>query len=96
MRRFLVATTACGVVIAGATIGSAVVLAGLIARIITDPASRTVGALAAPIALLAALWLVRVVTQWQQGRLAQHGASEVIADLSDQVLRTATALPPRG
>ncbi|KMO73745.1 thiol reductant ABC exporter subunit CydD [Mycolicibacterium obuense] len=95
MRRFLVATTACGVVIAGATIGSAVVLAGLIARIITDPASRTVGALAAPIALLAALWLVRVVTQWQQGRLAQHGASEVIADLSDQVLRTATALPPR-
>ncbi|MEH3142003.1 MAG: thiol reductant ABC exporter subunit CydD [Mycobacterium kyogaense] len=95
MRRFLVATTACGVVIAGATIGSAVLLAGLVARIITDPASRTVGALAAPIALLAALWFVRAVTQWQQGRLAQHGASEVIADLSDEVLRTATALPPR-
>ncbi len=95
MRRFLVATTVCGVVIAAATIGSAVVLAGLVARIITDPASRSVGTLVAPIALLAGLWLVRVVAQWQQGRLAQHGASEVIADLSDQVLRTATGLPPR-
>lgn len=95
MRRFLVATTVCGVVIAGATIGSAMVLAGLVARIITDPASRSAGTLAAPIVLLAGLWLVRVVAQWQQGRLAQHGASEVIADLGDQVLRTATALPPR-
>lgn len=95
MRRFLLTTTVCGVVIACATIGSAVVLAGLVARIITDPASRTVEALAAPVTVLATLWILRVVTQWQQGRLAQHGASEVIADLSDQVLRTATALPPR-
>ncbi|MCG7593460.1 thiol reductant ABC exporter subunit CydD [Mycobacterium sp. PSTR-4-N] len=95
MRRFLVATTVCGVAIAAATIGSAVVLASLVARIITDPASRTLGDLAAPVTLLAALWAVRVLTQWQQGRLAQHGASDVIADLSDQVLRTATALPPR-
>ena len=63
MRRFLVATTVCGVVIAAATIGSAVVLAGLVARIITDPASRSVGTLVAPIALLAGLWLVRVVAQ---------------------------------
>ncbi|MBX7454390.1 thiol reductant ABC exporter subunit CydD [Mycolicibacterium sp. 3033] len=95
MRRFLVASTVCGVVIAGATIGSAVVIAGLVARITTDPASRTVDDLAPAITLLAALWFVRVLTQWQQGRLAQHGASDVIADLSDQVLRTATALPPR-
>ncbi|MEW5813189.1 MAG: thiol reductant ABC exporter subunit CydD [Actinomycetota bacterium] len=95
MRRFLVATTACGVVIAGATIASAVVLAGLVARILTDPGSRTVAALAMPIAVLVALWVVRVLAQWQQGRLAQRGASAVIADLSDQVLRTATALPPR-
>ncbi|MHA0287175.1 thiol reductant ABC exporter subunit CydD [Mycobacterium sp. C3-094] len=95
MRRFLVATTVCGVAIAAATIGSAVILASLVAQIITDPASRTLGDLAAPVTLLAALWAVRVLTQWQQGRLAQHGASDVIADLSDQVLRTATALPPR-
>lgn len=95
MRRFLAATTVCGVVIAGATIGSSVVLAAIVARVITDPASRSVDGLAGPIAILAALWGVRTVAQWLQGRLAQRGASTVIADLTDQVLRTATALPPR-
>ena len=33
-------------------------------------------------------------TQWLQARLGQRGASEVIADLSGQVLRSVTALPP--
>jgi ATP-binding cassette subfamily C protein CydD len=95
MRRFLVATTACGVAIAACTIASAVVLAGIVARVITDPASRSVSALAVPIVILVALWTIRTVAQWQQGRLAQRGASAVIADLSEQVLTAATALPPR-
>ncbi len=95
MRRFLVATTACGVLIAACTIGSAVVLASLVARVITDPASRSIGALSAPIAILLALWTVRTLLQWKQGTLAQRGASAVIADLTDQVLTRATSLPPR-
>ena len=95
MRRFLVATTACGVLVAAATITSAVVLAALVARVITDPASRDLAALSPPIGLLAALWTMRALVTWQQGRLAQRGASAVIADLAEQVLATATALPPR-
>jgi ATP-binding cassette, subfamily C, bacterial CydD len=95
MRRFLVATTVCGVLIAAATIGAAMTLAGIVARVITDPASRSVSALAASLALLVALWGVRTLAQWLQGRLAQRGASAVIADLGEQVLRTATSLPPR-
>lgn len=95
MRRFLVATTACGVLIAACTISASVVLAGIVARVITDPAARTVGALAGPIVMLATLWTVRTLAHWQQGRLAQRGASAVIADLSEQVLTTATSLPPR-
>ncbi|KRE34498.1 ABC transporter ATP-binding protein [Mycobacterium sp. Soil538] len=95
MRRFLAATTVCGVVIAAATIGSSVALAAIVARVITDPASRSVGLLAGPISILVALWGVRTLAQWLQGRLAQRGASAVIADLTDQVLRTATSLPPR-
>lgn len=95
MRRFLAATTVCGVIIAGATIGSSVVLAAIVARVITDPASRSVDELAGPIAILVGMWGVRTLTQWLQGRLAQRGASTVIADLTDQMLRTATALPPR-
>ena len=57
MRRFLVATTACGVLIAATTIASAIVLAGIVARVITDPASRDLAVLTAPITLLAALWV---------------------------------------
>lgn len=95
MRRFLVATTACGVLIAACTIASAVVLAAVVARVITDPASRSLGDLGTPIAMLLALWTVRTFTQWQQGRLAQRGASAVIADLSEQVLTAAASLPPR-
>jgi ATP-binding cassette subfamily C protein CydD len=95
MRRFLAAATVCGVAIAGCTIGSAVTLAGIVARVITDPASRDVGVLAVPLAILVALWVIRTVVQWQQGRLAQRGASAVIADLTDRVLRRATSLPPR-
>ncbi|MGE2731899.1 thiol reductant ABC exporter subunit CydD [Mycolicibacterium vaccae] len=95
MRRFLAATTGCGVVIAATTIGSAVVLAGIVAGVVTDPAARTLGALATDIGILLALWTIRFLTQWLQGRLAQRGASAVIADVTEQVLTAATSLPPR-
>ena len=95
MRRYLLATVACGVVISGCTIASAVVLADVVASVITDPATRSVHQLGWPLSILLVLWVIRTATQWQQARLAQHGASAVIADLSGRVLRTATALPPR-
>lgn len=94
MRRFLAATTGCGLLIAGATIASAVVLAGIVARVISDPAARSWHALGPSILVLLALWAVRTVAQWLQGRLSQRGASAVIADLADRVLSTAAALPP--
>jgi ATP-binding cassette, subfamily C, bacterial CydD len=95
MRRFLVATTVCGVLIAGATIASAVVLADVVAAVITDPGQRNLDMLAVPLAILLALWGIRTLVQWQQGRLAQRGASGVIADLSGQVLKATTSLSPR-
>ncbi|MDZ4233570.1 MAG: thiol reductant ABC exporter subunit CydD, partial [Dietzia sp.] len=95
MRRFLVATTVCGALTAACTIASAVVLAGVVSRVITDPTSREFDAHAVPIGILLALWVVRALVLWLQNRLAQRGASSVIADLSDRVLNTATSLPPR-
>lgn len=95
MRRFLVATTVCGVLTAACTIASAVVLAAIVARVITDPASRGFDHHAASIAILLALWAARTLVIWLQSRLAQRGASAVIADLSDQVLRRVTSRPPR-
>ncbi|MBX7435353.1 thiol reductant ABC exporter subunit CydD [Mycobacterium sp. Y57] len=95
MRRFLAAGTLFGVLIAAATIGSAVVFAAIVAWVITDPGARRLDELTVPVVVLVSLWTIRTAAQWLQGRLSQRGASAVIAELADQVLTTATALPPR-
>ena len=94
LRRFLIATVACGTLISGCAIGSAIVLAGIVARVITDPASRGMRGCATSLAILLALWVVRAVTHWLQARLGQRGASAIIADLSGQVLTAVTARQP--
>lgn len=95
MRRYLVASVGCGVVIAAATLAAAVLTAHLVAGIITQPGSRTLGHWSGQLWLLAGLWAARAAAQWVQGRLSQTGATAVIGDLSAQVLRTVSALPPR-
>ncbi len=94
MRRFVVAAVCCGVLIAGCAITTAVVLGHLVAGVVTDPATRSLGYWRPALLILLALWTVRALAQWFQARLGQRGASEVIADLSGQVLRSVTALPP--
>lgn len=95
MRRFVVSSTVCGVLIACATIASAIVLADIVARVIVDPGERSLGGLFTPLSILLLLWTFRTLVTWQQGRLAQRGASEVIAELSRSVLTATTSLPPR-
>jgi ATP-binding cassette subfamily C protein CydD len=95
MRRFLAASVACGVIISGVTIASAVVLAHIVAGVITESAARTVAHWAGSLWLLAALWLIRTLAQWLQGRLSRRGATAMIAELTGDVLRTVTALQPR-
>lgn len=95
IRRYLLASVACGVLISGATIASAVVLARIVAGVITDPATRTLAHWLPLLALLAALWAVRAVATAVAGRLSARGATALIADLAARVLRTVTALPPR-
>lgn len=95
IRRYLVASVACGVLISGATIASAVVLARVVAGVITDPATRTVAQWIPALALLAALWALRAGATAVQGRLSARGATALIADLTARVLRGVTALAPR-
>lgn len=94
MRRHLAASVCCGVVITGCAIGSAALLAHVIAGVITDPASRTVSHWAAALWILLALWVVRATAQWLQARLSQRGATTVIAEFNERVLTTVCALPP--
>jgi ATP-binding cassette subfamily C protein CydD len=95
LRRSLLATVACGVVISGCAIGSAIVLAHIVSDVITDPAARDLRQWAPMLSLLLALWVVRSATHWLQARLGQRGASAVIAELSGQVLSAVTARQPR-
>ncbi len=88
------AAVGCGVVISGCAIGSAVVLASIVARVITDPSARSLGAFAGALSILLALWAVRAVTHWLQARLGQRGASAVIAELNGEVLAAVTARQP--
>lgn len=94
MRRYLVAAVCCGLLIAGSAIASAVIIGHVVAGIITDPGARSIAAWRGSLLILAALWVVRAVSQWMQARLGQSGASTVIADLNGQLLRSVTALPP--
>lgn len=94
MRRYLAAVVGCGVVISACAIGSAIVLAGMVARIVGDPSHNTLRGWLAPLSILSALWAVRAVTHWLQSRLGQRGASAVTADLSGQVLTAVTARQP--
>jgi len=94
VRRYLVATVACGTLISGCAIATAVVLGHLVAGVITDRATRSIGYWRTDLAILAALWLIRAVVLWVQGRLGQRGSSAVIADLGGQVMRAVTAAPP--
>lgn len=95
MRRHLAASVCCGVVITGAAIAAAVVLAHVTAGFITDPASRSVSHWAGSLWILLALWVLRAAGQWVQARLSQRGATATISDLNRQVLSTVAALPPR-
>ncbi|MCW2511756.1 MAG: transporter, transrane region, type 1 [Mycobacterium sp.] len=95
MRRHLAATAGCGVIITGAAIACAVLLAHVLAGLVTDPSSRTLGHWSSALWVLLALWTIRVLAQWIQARLSQRGATAAIAELNRRLLTTVTALPPR-
>jgi ATP-binding cassette, subfamily C, bacterial CydD len=83
------------VVISGCAIGSAILLAHIASRVITDPAARNLGRWVPALSILFAVWAVRAGARWLQARLGQQGASAVITDLSGRVLTAVTARQPR-
>jgi ATP-binding cassette subfamily C protein CydD len=95
MRRHLAASVCCGVLISGSAIACAVLLAQLVAGVITDGTSRTPAHWAPTLSILLGLWTVRVLAQWLQARLSQRGATAAIAELNERILAAVTALPPR-
>src|ERR1700753_458469 len=95
MRRHLIASTCCGVVITGTAIGRAGLDAHILAGLVTQPHSRTLSHWSLALTVLSALWMVRVIAQWTQARLSQRGATAAIADLSHRLLTDVTVRAPR-
>ncbi|CAM2832598.1 cytochrome assembly ABC transporter ATP-binding protein CydD [Mycobacterium tuberculosis variant microti OV254] len=80
--------------ISACAIGSAIVLARIVAGVITEPSTRHPHAWLGPLSILLALWVIRTVAHWLQARLGHRGASAVIADLNSQVLAAVTGRQP--
>lgn len=95
MRRYLAAAVLCGSVTAAATVAGACLLARVVAGVITDPGARTLGYWTAELTALAVVWAARVAAQRLQAGLSQRAATAVIGELSADVLRAVTALPPQ-
>ena len=93
--RHLAASACCGVVTTAAAIAGAVVLAHVLAGIITDPSTRTLPHWMPSLLILLALWTIRVLAQWLQARLSQREATAAITDLNRRLLATVTAVAPR-
>lgn len=94
LRGYLLAAVGCGVVISGCAIAGAIELAGMVARVATDPSARCLHCWAAPMSIVFGLWAIRTCAHWLQARLGQRGASAVITDLSGQVLTAVTGRQP--
>jgi len=93
-RRLLIAAVCCSAVISACAIASAVVLAHLVAGVITDPGARPLREWASVLSILLGLWFVRAGVTWLQARLSQRGAGAAIADLAGAVLRSVTSAEP--
>jgi len=94
-RRYLLAAVSCGVSISACAIAASIVLAHLVAGVITEPATRTVGHWAAALLILLALYLIRAASTWVQARLSQRGAAATITGIAEDVLTSVTADDPR-
>jgi ATP-binding cassette subfamily C protein CydD len=81
--------------ISGCAVGSAIVLAHVVSRVIEHPVAGSLRQWRPALFILLTLWAVRTVLSWLQARLGQRGASAVIADLAGQVLTAVTARDPR-
>ena len=82
-------------VISACAVGSAIVLARIVARVVGDPSAYSLRLWLGPLSVLLGLWAIRTLTHWLQARLGQRGANAVVADLSGQVLAAVTARGPR-
>lgn len=93
-RRHLVVSVALAAVVAACTVAFALLLARVLAGVVTDPALRTPAAWGPEAAGLVAAAAGRVMATWAQQRLARTAAGGVVDDLRVRLARTVAAWDP--
>lgn len=93
-RGYLVLTVLTSLVDVAMVVVSALMIGTVLAGVITTDA-RSVADWNTQLAILAAAIGIRVVATWLHGRYAHRSATRVIAELENEVLDAAAAMPPR-
>ncbi|AVZ38721.1 MULTISPECIES: thiol reductant ABC exporter subunit CydD [unclassified Dietzia] len=94
VRRHLTISVALAAVTAAATAAFAILLARVLAGVITDPSVRALDAWTEELTGLTVAAAVRVTATWAQQRLARAGAGEVVDDLRARVARAVAGWDP--
>ncbi|MGM7647296.1 thiol reductant ABC exporter subunit CydD [Nocardia sp. JW2] len=94
-RPHLVVAVLLALVITATIVVMAVMIGRVLAGVITDPGSRSLGAWTTELVVLAVAVAVRGAASWWQARLAHRAGSAVVAELETAVLRAGAELTPR-
>ncbi|MGU3292742.1 thiol reductant ABC exporter subunit CydD [Williamsia sp. M5A3_1d] len=89
-RAHIAVTSVMGIVTAAAVVVGAVMIATILAEVVTDPAARSLHAQSGHIAVLGAAFGIRVAATVLGDRHAHRASASVIAQLRDAALRAVT------
>ncbi|WP_040864739.1 thiol reductant ABC exporter subunit CydD [Nocardia exalbida] len=94
-RGYLALSVALSLVVTAAIVVAALLLGRVLAGVVTDPGSRTLGAWTVELVVLALVIAGRVLATWSQSRLAHRAGASVVAELEGAVLAAGARLSPR-
>ncbi|MFE9582494.1 thiol reductant ABC exporter subunit CydD [Nocardia sp. NPDC006044] len=94
-RRYLALSVALSVVVTGSIVVAAVMLARVLAGVVTDPGRRTPAGWTTELLVFALAVACRVLATWVQSRLAHRAGAGVVAELETAVLTAGARLSPR-
>ncbi|WP_063053664.1 thiol reductant ABC exporter subunit CydD [Nocardia arthritidis] len=94
-RGYLALSVALSLVVTAAIVVAALLIGRVLAGVVTDPGSRTLGAWTVELVVLAFVIAGRALATWSQSRLAHRAGASVVAELEGAVLAAGARLSPR-
>ncbi|MFG3617741.1 ABC transporter ATP-binding protein/permease [Nocardia sp. NPDC047654] len=94
-RGYLALSVALSLVVTAAIVVAALLIGRVLAGVVIDPGSRTLGAWTVELVVLALVIAGRVLATWSQSRLAHRAGASVVAELEGAVLAAGARLSPR-